>query len=185
MMMTSGQLTTMRRENGMTQGELAKAVGVSQSYIARIESGTLDPKLSVVNRIVETLSKRKGFTCGDIMTPDPVSVDARDSVSTAIPIMRRRGFSQLPVVRSGRVVGIVTERDIIRHLGRDLTQISVQTIMDPVSPPMFDEKTPLKSILTLFDSFQAVLVQKQGRLTGVVTRADALKSAMRPEPSKS
>jgi predicted transcriptional regulator len=168
--------TAMRRQAGMTQGELAKAVGVSQSYIARIESGTLDPKLSVANKILEILNKQSGPTLADVMTADPTTVDARDSVMSVVPIMQERAFSQLPVVRSGRVVGIITELDVVRNLNRNLSEISVQAIMDPVAPPMFDENTPLSFVVPLFESFQAVLVQKQGRLVGVVTRADAMKS---------
>lgn len=176
MILTPELLTTMRRQMGMKQGDLARAVGVSQSYIARIESGTLDPKLSVANKILEVLSKESGPTLSDVMTADPTTVDARDSVSSVVPIMQERAFSQVPVVRSGRVVGIITELDIVRNLNRNLSEISVQAIMDPIAPPMFDENTPLNFIVPLFESFQAVLVQKQGRHVGVVTRADALKS---------
>lgn len=176
MILTPELATAMRRQAGMTQGELAKAVGVSQSYIARIESGTLDPKLSVANKILEILNKQSGPTLADVMTADPTTVDARDSVMSVVPIMQERAFSQLPVVRSGRVVGIITELDVVRNLNRNLSEISVQAIMDPVAPPMFDENTPLSFVVPLFESFQAVLVQKQGRLVGVVTRADAMKS---------
>lgn len=176
MILTPELVTAMRRQAGMTQGELARAVGVSQSYIARIESGTLDPKLSVANKILEVLSVQSGPTLSAVMTADPTTVDARDSVASVIPVMQERAFSQIPVVRSGRVVGIITELDIVRNLNRNLDQVSVQAIMDPVAPPMFDENTPLSFILPLFESFQAVLVQKQGRLIGVVTRADAMKS---------
>jgi len=174
--LTPELVKAMRRQAGMTQGELAKAVGVSQSYIARIESGTLDPKLSVANKILEILNKQSGPTLADVMTADPTTVDARDSVLSVVPIMQELAFSQLPVVRSGRVVGIITELDIVRNLNRKLNEVSVQAIMDPVAPPMFDENTPLSFVVPLFESFQAVLVQKQGRLVGVVTRADAMKS---------
>jgi len=177
LILTPELVTALRRQAGMTQGELAHAVGVSQSYVARIESGTLDPKLSVANKILEVLSEHSGPVLGDVMTADPTTVDARDSVSSVVLIMQERAFSQLPVVRSGRVIGIITELGIVRNLRRNLAQVSVQAIMDPIAPPMFDESTPLSFILPLFESFQAVLVQKQGRLIGVVTRADAMKSA--------
>ncbi len=44
-MMSVDSLTNLRREVGMTQAELSIEVGVSQSYIARLERKTLDPKL--------------------------------------------------------------------------------------------------------------------------------------------
>ncbi|TFF92141.1 CBS domain-containing protein, partial [Candidatus Thorarchaeota archaeon] len=153
--------------------ELAREVGVSQSYIARLETGDLDPKLSIVARIYEVLA---GYSvrCSEIMTPNPVTVDARDSASDVVRIMLQKGFSQVPVVRGRSLVGMVTERDIIRNLNHDLDRLSVQAVMETMAPPQVDEATPISRILHLFDTFQAVLVVSGGRLTGIISRSDLL-----------
>ena len=160
----------------MTQTELAIEVGVTQPYIARIESGTLDPKLSIANRIVEVLMSRRGKSksCADIMTLNPITIDARKTVSDAVGLMRANSFSQLPVLRGTQIIGIVTEQDVIRNLRHNLHEISVQAILDSEGVPLVNEATSVESILPLFDTYQSVLVQDQGRLRGIITRSDLL-----------
>lgn len=50
------------------------------------------------------------------MTREVKTGDAEDSVATAISRMKREGFSHLPVVDDGKLVGIVTIHDIIRRV---------------------------------------------------------------------
>ena len=52
---------------------------------------------------------------GAIMTPDPLSIDAAESVFDLLALMARRQVSHLPVKRAGKVVGIVTHGDIVRR----------------------------------------------------------------------
>ncbi|TXT55711.1 MAG: hypothetical protein BAJATHORv1_30091 [Candidatus Thorarchaeota archaeon] len=175
MLISKEKLKHLREVAGLTQLDLAEAVGVTQPYIARMERGTLDPKLSIVNKIVDIVSRAREIRCEDIMTRDPKTMDARNSVASAIEDMQKYGYSQLPVVRSGRIVGMITERDIIRNLRHDLTKISVGAAIESSGPPRVDEHTPIDSILPLFDMYQAVLILSQGRLSGIITRSDLLR----------
>ncbi len=168
-------ITRMRKRRGMTQAELARAVGVSQAYIARLENGTLDPKLSVVNRILDVL-EGSTLTCADVMSTNLVVADARDSALEVVRDMLRNGFSQIPVLRAGKIVGMVTERDVVRNITRDLEQMSVQAIMETVSPPLVDERTKIEEVIALLDTFQAVLVHRGGRLVGIVARSDIMRA---------
>ena len=52
-------------------------------------------------------------TARDIMTPDPISVAPDDSVTDAARLMVDRRIGGLPVLDHGRLVGIVTEGDLI------------------------------------------------------------------------
>ncbi|MCK4483292.1 MAG: CBS domain-containing protein [Candidatus Thorarchaeota archaeon] len=175
-MITAENIHRMRRDAGLTQSELAMEVGVSQSYIARIENGTLDPKLSIANKIIQVFNTRSPQRCGDVMTANPLTIDARKSVSAAVQAMRQRNFSQLPVVQGGRIVGIVTERDIVRNLQHDLDDLSVQAIMSSGGVPTVDETTPVDAIIPLMEIYQAVVVQKQGRVAGIISRSDLLRA---------
>lgn len=49
------RLVKGRRQLGITQSELAAAMGASQSSVARLESGSLDPKLSTLSRYAAAL----------------------------------------------------------------------------------------------------------------------------------
>lgn len=53
-------------------------------------------------------------TVADVMTPDPVTVVPDDSLRLARDRMAEGNFRRLPVVQSGRLVGIVTDRDLRR-----------------------------------------------------------------------
>ncbi|MHA2222881.1 MAG: CBS domain-containing protein [Candidatus Thorarchaeota archaeon] len=175
MILTTDDLKNLRLRRGQTQVELAAEIGVSQSYIARLESGSLDPKLSLVKKIVEVLTEKTGMVCSNIMTSEPLTIDARDVVSTAVTLMQENSYSQLPVLRGTQMVGIITEWDIIQNLQHDLHEISVQAVMSPSGSLMVDEDTSVDVIIPLFENYQAVLVHNQGRIQGIITRSDLLK----------
>lgn len=51
-----------RKEEHITQAELAKRAGMSKSYISRIENGLIDPTISSFMRIVDALGLRFELT---------------------------------------------------------------------------------------------------------------------------
>ena len=71
----------------------------------------------------------------ELMTVDPDACVTGDSCATAIEIMRRRRCGFVPVVESQttkRVIGVVTDRDIVLHLGRvdrPASQVAVEACM--------------------------------------------------------
>jgi hypothetical protein len=50
----------------------------------------------------------------DVMTNDPVFVDARASLETVVALMEKHGIKRVPVLRDGVVMGIVTRADLLR-----------------------------------------------------------------------
>ena len=58
------------------------------------------------------------LTARDIMTPDPVTVAPDLSVSDAAHLMSERRIGALPVVEEGKMVGFVTEGDLIMQDAR-------------------------------------------------------------------
>lgn len=178
-------LARLRREAGLSQKDLAKMLGVSQSYIARVEKGSLDPKHSVMARALETIEHYRigrrfigqfqGIRCSNLMTENPITVDPRDPASQAMRLMQENAYSQLPVVRGNTIIGMIAEQDVIRELHHDLAQISVQAVMSPEAPPIVDESAPIIHAIPLLQEYQAVLIQSLGRLTGILTRSDLLR----------
>ncbi|MEG0614258.1 MAG: helix-turn-helix domain-containing protein [Oscillospiraceae bacterium] len=51
------EVAKVRQEKGFTQKELEAASGVKQPVIARLETGTSDPQLSTLLRILEPLGQ--------------------------------------------------------------------------------------------------------------------------------
>ena len=59
--------------------------------------------------------KLANLRCGDIMSPEPVSVSPRMPLQQAWPLFRAHHIKALPVIdANGRIVGIVTPSDFIR-----------------------------------------------------------------------
>jgi len=53
----------------------------------------------------------------DVMTPDPDRVGDKDPLATAVRLMRRRGFRNVPVVDdSDQVVGCVRHKDVVNYI---------------------------------------------------------------------
>lgn len=57
-----------------------------------------------------------GTTVADLMTPDPVVLRPDDSIAVAINKMAVGGFRHIPLVENGRATGIVSARDVFRHI---------------------------------------------------------------------
>ncbi|WP_255148770.1 CBS domain-containing protein [Halorarius halobius] len=70
----------------------------------------------------------------DIMTPDVETVSPDDDVSEVLTRLARAKFNGFPVVEDGRLVGIVTQGDLV-----DLFQPSDRTLWIPVGFPPFLE----------------------------------------------
>lgn len=50
---------------------------------------------------------------GEIMNPDPVTISPETSTVAAIRLMREKQLACLPVLRDGKLVGLVTEHDLV------------------------------------------------------------------------
>ena len=66
----------------------------------------------MVHRVIVTNSKATDLKLGDIMTEDPLSVSPDDFAMDALELMRESKFRHLPVTKNGKVVGMVSIRDL-------------------------------------------------------------------------
>ena len=173
-------LAKLRRRLGLTQRELARLSGVSQSLISKIERGRVNPSYEVVKRILDALElvrsrRSRNLSAGAICTRDVISVYASDPIRKAIELMRRHGISQLPVLSGGRVVGSISEATIARRLEEIKSlETRVGEIMDEAFPTI-PEDSSIDLVRRLLQEYPAVLLQKNGRITGIVTKADLFK----------
>ena len=63
-----------------------------------------------------SLRRPAALTVGDVMSPEPVTVDPDEPLETATKRMLDRKISGLPVLDGGKLVGIITESDLFRAL---------------------------------------------------------------------
>ena len=62
------------------------------------------------------LKKAVAATVGDVMTADPLTVQATASVEDVATLLVDRDVSRLPVLDGAELVGIVTKSDVLRSM---------------------------------------------------------------------
>lgn len=72
--------------------------------------------LEPVRKFEERIKKAFASNVEDLMTEDPVSVEADADVSDAAKLISREGHNRLPVVEHGRYLGVVTRVDVLNAL---------------------------------------------------------------------
>jgi len=169
------EIKKIRKKIGLTQAELANRSGVSQSLIAKIESGRIDPTYTKTQKIFAALSdleKKEEIKAGQIMAGKIISVAPADSVKEAISKMRKSQISQLPVVDSHKLVGLVSESNILDAMLNSKGN-KVGDIMQE-SPPIVSKTTSIQVVSNLLRHFPMVVVSEEGNLVGLITKSDLL-----------
>lgn len=176
---TGEEIRSARRRIRMTQADLARRAGISQSMVARIEQGSVDPRASTITRIVDviTAAGRPAVTAGSLMHSPVEGVSPDDSILSAVEKMDRMAFSQLPVLRDGIPVGCISESAILSAFAEQRHQkghhLTVRDYMEsgfPTVPPEIE----IETVVGILEQHHAVLVVKEGRVEGVITKHDLI-----------
>jgi len=174
----------LRKNLGVTQTELSKESGISQSTIAKIEGGKISASYDTVVILFNTLERMRQISMRDMMAADiaskkVITIQSGEKVQMAIELMRSTGFSQLPVLSGDVPVGSISERgifDLLRR-GKTMDELKDTVIFGVMSDsfPIVNESTPLSAVTTMMGSHDAVLVASRGKVVGMITNADLLK----------
>jgi len=189
---TGEELRRMRVRRGLTQSELARLAGVSQSLVARLEAGSVDPRVSTLEKILKILTNVPSVRiAADIMASPVVTVDFDDKVKVAVELMRRRDISQLPVMLRGRAVGAIEEEKILKKLVSNLSnpeRVYDARVGDLVSSvyPSVPSNVGLAEVADLLSGgHAAVLVVDAGELKGIITKIDVISALKIQREAKS
>lgn len=166
-------IRSARQKAGISSQKLAKGSGISPSAMSKLERGRLEPSYDLVCRVTRALEEIasargaseavKGRMIRGVKALSPVA-----PISEAKGIMKEKGFSQIPIVdRYERIVGLVTERSILEHPEAVACVDAMEANYAVVGPEMSFERAR-----DLARNTQAVLVVKDGRLAGILTKAD-------------
>jgi len=122
----------------------------------------------------------------DIMSPDPVSINADAQVGQALELMRAHSVRHLPVTtREGKLVGLLSETDILRLFPRKelnryeanlLSRTPVRQIMK-TDPHFIEPTVTIEAAAHLFASchLDCLPVVENQRLVGVITETDVFR----------
>ncbi|HEY4071312.1 MAG TPA: CBS domain-containing protein [Sphingomicrobium sp.] len=110
------------------------------------------------------------------------TISANDSLSDAVHRLGEKRIGALPVVEDGRIVGIVSERDVIyclRDRGREALDLSISQVMS--SPAVtVDSQTGVLDALALITErrIRHLPVVERGEIRGIVSIGDLVKYRM-------
>ena len=118
------------------------------------------------------------------MILDPITMDPRQKVAEALEVMERYRISGLPITKEGKLVGILTNRDL-RFETNFLQPIeNVMTKERLVTVPVGTTLEQAKEILHKNRIEKLLVVDKENNLRGLITIKDILKIKKYPLASK-
>jgi CBS domain-containing protein len=72
--------------------------------------------LQIPSHLLRKIEKMLGTSVGDCMTPDPVTVAPDTPVSQIAALMAKQKVHTIPVVKAGKIVGIIGKMDLVRAM---------------------------------------------------------------------
>jgi len=125
----------------------------------------------------------------DWMTEDVIVLDENASIMKASQIMKENNIRRIPVVRAGKLVGIVSDRDIkeatpskataldVHELYYLLSEVRVKDIMTPDPITVRPEDTvEYAAVLMLENRISGLpVVDEENRVVGIITQTDVFK----------
>jgi len=125
----------------------------------------------------------------DWMTPDPVTITPDTPVLEAIKLLKEKGFRRLPVLENGRLVGIVTDKDLKDAMPSKATTLSVWelnyllsklTVSEVMAKPVItvQAEEPLEEAALLMEEYKVggLPVLDGNKLAGIITITDVLRA---------
>jgi predicted transcriptional regulator len=171
------EIGPLRRKYKLSQKALASRAGVSQSFIAKIEAGKIDPTYTRTKSIflaLEELRVKEELKAAQLMNTNVRFAQIGDLLSDVVTVMKSEGISQMPVLSRERVCGIVTEGILLKHILLDKwSSLHVGDVMEE-APPIVSLTIGVKTISQLLFDYPIVLVAEKGEVKGVITKTDLL-----------
>jgi len=117
----------------------------------------------------------------DIMTSDPCTCSPSDSLQDVAKSMRDHDCGAVPVIDKGRVIGIVTDRDLaVRALAdgmRPDTKVGDVITRDPRCCSADDDLREVEQIMTELQVRRVPVVDAAGCCVGMISQADLARAA--------
>ena len=114
------------------------------------------------------------------MTRAPRTLDADATLAQAHEVMREEGFRHLPVLERGKLIGLLSQRDL--HLIETLRDVDTEKVRvreAMISHPYFVTPDALleEVVAEMADhKFGAAVVMENGKVIGMFTTTDALRA---------
>jgi IMP dehydrogenase len=135
-----------------------------------------------IERQAEEVDRVKRSESGMIV--DPVTISPEKKISDALDLMKRFRISGVPVTRDGKLVGILTNRDLRFETRYDLPVESVMTKENLITVPVGTTLEEARSILHRHRVEKLLVVDDSFSLKGLITVKDIQKKIKYPLAAK-
>ena len=126
----------------------------------------------------------------DWMTPHPITIDATATIVEAIHLLKEKNIRRLPVMRNGKLVGIVTERMLLtfspgKSSSLDTWELHYLLARTPVTEAMNPKPHTVMPETAISDAASLIrdrklngvtVVNEHGDLVGILTTTNALEA---------
>ncbi len=159
---------------------------VTENKIARIMAqngglGIVHKNMSVEAQSFE-VEKVKKYESG--MIQDPITLSPDHYVSEALQIMAKYTISGVPITSQGKLVGILTNRDLRFETNTNQPIRNIMTKENLVTGPVGTTLEQAKKILQKHRIEKLLIVDASGQLKGLITIKDIEKAEAYPEATK-
>lgn len=157
--------------------------GHARAAAALVHPDEGSTKLDALNKVYQELLEilpdfiRPPITVGQIMSRHPLMISPDMSAKEAAHLMQRYGYEGYPVVKEGRVIGLLTRRAVDRALAHKLN-LPAGSLMEANEIKVFpgDSLDHLQQVMIQSGWGQVPVVSPEsGEVIGIVTRTDLLK----------
>jgi IMP dehydrogenase len=135
-----------------------------------------------IERQAEEVDKVKRSESGMIV--DPVTVDPEQPIAAALDVMKRFRISGVPVTKNGKLVGILTNRDLRFETRYDLPISSVMTKDNLITVSVGTTLEEAEAILHQHRVEKLLVVDDHYMLKGLITVKDIQKKLKYPSAAK-
>ncbi len=119
----------------------------------------------------------------EIMTASPACCSPTDTLQAAAGLMRDNDCGAIPVVEAGKVIGIVTDRDIaVRAVAEGMrsdTAVDGVFTRDPRCCSVNDDVREVQRVMADSQVRRVPIVDAVGRVVGIVSQADLARASDR------
>ncbi|MBA2406233.1 MAG: CBS domain-containing protein [Bdellovibrionales bacterium] len=107
----------------------------------------------------------------------PISIEKKADMDQALELMQENKIRHLPVIENQKVVGIISERDVLTHIGKDWGKmLTVEDVMNTSLLSVYanDNLGEVAYQLSAQKKGSAIVLDTEGNLYGIFTTTDAL-----------
>jgi len=120
------------------------------------------------------------------MSKNVIAIDINDSMQEAIRLLKENDIKMMPVLKKGKLVGIITDRDLKRASASDATTLDVHELLflvskikikdimtkDPIMIPEDFTVEETAEILLKNKISGAPVIDNEGKVVGTITQTD-------------